>query len=148
MQIAKHPFWLFNNSTNGSRTMVVNQSYTPSTVASKYFFASDVLRKAVTDDIPMSMTYPWSSELTTHAVSTYEIIAYLSINQSYSLTSVSPCLHGLDGLTYNTPSTHHAYTDSLLWSDNLLSLIAGESNLSESGHLFEYLRDISTRQWF
>jgi len=29
-----------------------------------------------------------------------------SINQSYSLTSVSPCLHGLDGLTYNNPSTH------------------------------------------
>jgi len=28
------------------------------------------------------------------------------INQSYSLTSVLPCLHGLDGLTYNTPSKH------------------------------------------
>jgi len=27
-------------------------------------------------------------------------------NQSYSLTSVFPCLHRLDGLTYNTPSTH------------------------------------------
>jgi len=35
-----------------------------------------------------------------------KLIINQSINQSYSLTSVLPCLHELDGLTYNTPSTY------------------------------------------